>query len=33
VKIKAGRQILTAAGQLPDDPGEVLTRIGGQLEH
>ena len=33
VKIKAGRQTLTAADPLPDDLRETLTRIGGQLEH
>jgi hypothetical protein len=33
VKIKAGRQILTAADPLPDDLREAITRIGGQLEH
>jgi transposase len=33
LKIKAGRQILTAADPLPDDLREALTRIGGQLEH
>jgi hypothetical protein len=33
VKIKAGRQILTAADPLPDDLREALTKIRGQLEH
>lgn len=33
VKIKAGQQILTAAGPLPDDLRNALTRIGNQLEH
>ena len=33
VKIKAGRQILTAADPLPEDLREALTRISGQLEH
>ena len=33
VKIKAGRQILTAADPLPDDLREALIRISGQLEH
>ncbi len=33
VKIKAGRQILTAADPLPNDLREALTRISGQLEH
>ena len=33
VKIKAGRQILTAADPLPDDLREAITKIGGQLEH
>jgi hypothetical protein len=33
VKIKAGRQILTAADPLPDDLREALTRIRGELEH
>jgi hypothetical protein len=33
VKIKAGRQILTAADPLPDDLREAITQIGGQLEH
>jgi DDE family transposase len=33
VKIKAGRQILTAADPLPDDLRDALTKIGGRLEH
>ena len=33
VKIKAGRQILTAADPLPDDLREAIATIGGQLEH
>jgi hypothetical protein len=33
VKIKAGRQILTAADPLPNDLSKALTRIGNQLEH
>ena len=33
VKIKAGRQILTAADPLPDDLREAIARISGQLEH
>ena len=33
VKIKAGRQILTAADPLPDGLREAVTSIGGQLEH
>ena len=33
VKIKAGRQILTAADPLPDDLREAITKISGQLEH
>jgi hypothetical protein len=33
VKIKAGRQILTAADPLPDDLREALTRISEKLEH
>jgi Transposase DDE domain len=33
VKIKAGRQILTAADPLPDDLRKAITQIGGQLEH
>jgi hypothetical protein len=33
VKIKAGRQILTAADPLPTDLREALTKISGQLEH
>ncbi|MGB8389771.1 IS1634 family transposase, partial [Mycobacterium sp.] len=33
VKIKAGRQILTAADPLPDDLRDAITKIGGQLEH
>jgi len=33
VKIKAGRQILTAADPLPHDLRDAIARIGGQLEH
>jgi transposase len=33
VKIKTGRQILTAADPLPDDLREALTKITGTLEH
>ena len=33
VKIKAGRQILTAADPLPDDLRNAITQISGQLEH
>ena len=33
VKIKAGRQILTAADPLPDDLRDAIATIGGQLEH
>ena len=33
VKIKAGRQTLTAADPLPDDLREAIATIGGQLEH
>jgi Transposase DDE domain len=33
VKIKAGRQILTAADPLPDDLREAIAKIGCQLEH
>jgi Transposase DDE domain len=33
VKIKAGRQILTAADPLPDDLREAIAKIDGQLEH
>jgi transposase len=33
VKIKAGRQILTAADPRPDDLREALTKIGSQFEH
>jgi transposase len=33
VKIKAGRQILTAADPLPDDLRDALTKISGRLEH
>jgi hypothetical protein len=33
VKIKAGRQILTAADPLPDDLREAITKIGGQHKH
>jgi hypothetical protein len=33
VKIKAGRQILTAADPLPDDLREAINKIGGKLEH
>jgi Transposase DDE domain len=33
VKIKAGRQILTAADPLPDELRDALTKIGGRLEH
>ena len=33
VRIKAGRQILTAADPLPDDLRNAITKISGQLEH
>jgi hypothetical protein len=33
VKIKAGRQILTAADPQPDELREAITKISGQLEH
>jgi hypothetical protein len=33
VKIRAGRQILTAADPLPDDLREAIAKIGRQLEH
>ena len=33
VRIKAGRQILTAADPLPDDLREAIAKIDGQLEH
>jgi hypothetical protein len=33
VKIKAGRQILTAADPLPNELRDALTKIGGPLEH
>ena len=33
VKIKAGRQTLTAADPLPDDLREAIAKISGQLEH
>ena len=33
VKIKAGRQILTAADPLPDDLRDAIAEIIGQLEH
>ena len=33
VKIKAGRQILTAADPLPDDLRDAIGKISGQLEH
>jgi hypothetical protein len=33
VKIKAGRQILTAADPLPDNLREAIAQIGDQLEH
>ena len=33
VKIKAGRQILTAADPLPDVLRQALTRVGSELEH
>jgi hypothetical protein len=33
VKIKAGRQILTAADPLPDDLREAIAKISAQLEH
>ena len=32
VKIKAGRQILTAADPLPDDLRDTLAKISGRLE-
>ena len=33
VKIRAGRQILTAADPLPDDLRDAIAKISGQLEH
>ena len=33
VRIKAGRQILTAADPLPDNLREALTKIDGNLAH
>ena len=33
VKIRAGRQILTAADPLPDDLRQAIAKISGQLEH
>ncbi len=33
VKIKAGRQLLTAADPLPEDLRDAITQIGVQLEH
>ena len=33
VKIKAGRQILTAADPLPDELREAITKIGGGGAH
>jgi hypothetical protein len=33
VKIKAGRQVLTASDPLPDDLREAIAKISGQLEH
>jgi transposase len=33
VRVKVGRQILTAVDPLPNDLREAITRIGGQLEH
>jgi transposase len=33
VKIKAGRQILTAADLLPTDLREAIAKISGQLQH
>ena len=33
VKIRAGRQILTAADPLPDDLRDAIGKIRGQLEH
>jgi hypothetical protein len=33
VKIKTGRQILTAADPLPDDLREAIAEIGRKLEH
>ena len=33
VKIKAGRQILTAADPLPDDLREALAEISNRVEH
>jgi len=33
VKIKAGRQLLTAADPLPEDLRDAITQIGAQLEH
>ncbi len=33
VKIRTGRQILTATDPLPDDLREAIDKIGGQLEH
>jgi len=33
VKIRAGRQILTAADPLPDDLRDAIGKISGQLEH
>jgi transposase len=33
VKIRAGRQILTAADPLPDDLREAIAKISRQLEH
>jgi hypothetical protein len=33
IKIKAGRQLLTAADPLPEDLRDAITQIGVQLEH
>jgi hypothetical protein len=33
VKIKAGRQILSAADPIPDDLRDAIANISGQLEH
>ena len=33
VRIKTGRQILTAADPLPDDLRDALAKVGSRLEH
>lgn len=33
VKIKAGRQLLTAAGPLPKDLRDAIIQVGGELKY